>query len=1463
MIINSTIAKRFLSVFLFSTCFISLVFGQQKVQNLNRNQEWSFEENKGQLLTETGKPANDIKYYGKQGGVGIFCAKGKIYFNLQLPKKKQQFSEATGIIPKNNEDAEMQFITMEMEFSGANNDAEIIANDEQIFYKNYYLPHVQEGIITNTYKKIIYKDIYPNIDLIIKALPGSIKYEFAVFQGGNYKDIKIKWKGTDKIEKLANGDLNYFGSSVILNESKPVSYYAGTKQKIATEFNLSSGIVSFNVIGYKNQQDFIIDPVISWGTYLGGTSDDVGTKVITDNSGNIYVSGYTSSSLFISTSGAFQTTIGGYTDAYITKFSNSGSRLWSSYYGGSGNDYAYGVAMDASGNIYITGSTTSSSGLATSGAFQVTNGGYGYADAFIAKFSNSGSRIWGTYFGGSDNEKATGIAIDGYNNIYIAGNTRSYSGIASSNCYQTTLGSGTYDDAFVAKFSASGSRLWSTYYGGNQNDEATGITTDPGGNVLITGRTKSPASIMTTGFAIQKTLGGYYDGFIAKFNGNGFRRWSTYYGGENDDIVMDVKTYNGYDIYVIGNTGSHYDIATNNAYQTSLSSFTDGFILKIDSTGSQKRWATYLGGNSNDNLNSLCIDNDGNLYLTGTTASSSTFASAAAYKTKNSLSYDLDAFVSKFDYKGGRIWSTYYGGNLDDVGNGIAYDPNGYVIITGNTSSKSGISSSVIYQNTIMGAKEAFVTKFTTDGFCCTKPVISGDSCIYPNSAAKYVTIRSSSNKYKWSVTGGIITSASDTSDQLTVLWGKAGTGIIRVTTTNTQNDCYDSASAFVKINSAILPEIIGDTALCFGATATYTIDSAKLNPGSKYNWEISNGTIISGQSSNKVLVNWNKSLKGIVTLTETYNTGCKQETLLNIKIQTKPNAGFSAEPVCNKQATQFINSTTPTQNYQIYYKWKFGDGDSSTLANPTHVYKDPGTYEVTLYSGSSFSCIDSLKKEITVYPLPEIEFTFDDTFCIKEIIKFTNNSTNALRYIWDFGNGGTSSSKEPSTLYTQPGKYLVKLIVLSDFECLDTFSKTITILPSPISDFSIANNCAGDSTYFQWLGKDTVSVTWNFGDGNTSAKLNPAHQYAIPGTYTVTLKVSGKNGCLDSTSKNVIIYAKPKASFKVSSDTLCRGTEISFTNLSDDDYTISWDFGNGMTSKEKNPVYTYSVSGLYEVVLKIQNRNGCIDSFVKPVIILPSINAEFSYERFCDKGEIQFKNESIMGSLYLWDLGDGNTSTQEHPLHKYTNYGDFKVKLTVINSFNCTSTISKNIFVSAPPIATFTAEKDSVSGNERSFIFTPVNLGSVGYNWNMGDSTVFINEKTVKHTYKSDGTYKVLLYVTGQDGCANQFDSTLIIKTSGIEEFKQDNKIDISLFPNPAEEFTVLRYNLPQNAKVKIIIADFTGKEIDIITDSWQEVGTHSFLLNGNSLKRSAGIYFIKLNINGIKSTRKLVLIK
>lgn len=533
--------------------------------------------------------------------------------------------------------------------------------------------------------------------------------------------------------------------------------------------------------------------VRAWGTYYTGTGqvwpngEDRGQACITDAAGNVYMVGTTNSNSDIATVGAHQTicaggdTIGGFsgTDAFLVKFNSSGVRQWATYYGGSEWDYGTSCAIDASGNIYMIGSTSSTSGIATAGAHETT-----VNDGFLVKFNSSGVRQWGTYFEGNGNACTT----DASGNVYIVGLTNSTSGIATAGAHQTVMsGSG---DAFLVKFNSSGVRQWGTYFGGpfnggSANETGISCATDASGNIYMVGKTPSNSGIATVG--AHQTASGtqFFDAFLVKFNSTGVIQWGTYYDGLGDTQPNSCATDASGNVYMAGQVFQELlpdsGISTPGAHQTTYGGgFTDAFLVKFDPNG-VRQWGTYYGGSSVEEGTSCAIDPSGNVYMAGHTGSTTGIATAGAHQTVFGGG-GLDGFLVCFNSSGVRQSGTYYG---ECFVSDCATDASGNIYMAGITTSSSGIATAGAHQtaNGNSGYNDAFLVKFSGISVGINETINDKLFSIYPNPSQSIVNVQADAKLIgsAYSIhdnTGKVVLSGTINAENISVDLGNLAAGI-------------------------------------------------------------------------------------------------------------------------------------------------------------------------------------------------------------------------------------------------------------------------------------------------------------------------------------------------------------------------------------------------------------------------------------------------------------------------------------------------------------------------------------------------------------------------------------------------------------------------------------------------------------------------------------------------------------
>jgi hypothetical protein len=466
--------------------------------------------------------------------------------------------------------------------------------------------------------------------------------------------------------------------------------------------------IAFHVGAYDPTLPLIIDPVLSYSTYLGGTQDDGGNSIAVDSAGSAYVAGTTFSADF-PTASPLQATAGGSYDAFVAKLDANGSSLvYATYLGGSSSDQAFAIAPGPWDTVYVTGRTYSSD-FPTVNAMQPAPGGSG--DVFVARLSTTGSTlVYSTYLGGSSTEQGLGIDVGPSGNVYVVGSTLSpnfpLANPLQAACVSCAAGS---PDAFVTRLNAAGSALvYSTYLGGSGSDEARGVAVDSAGNAYITGLTSSNNFPLVS--PLQPVYAGAEDVFIVKVNsaGSGFV-YSTYLGGTGTDEGRGIALDSSGNAYVTGLTTSA-DFPTATPAQATYRGSQDAFVAKLDSAGATLAYSTYLGGTGTDQGSSIAVDSSRQAYVTGYTTSTNF---PLANPVQATYGGNQDAFVSKLSASGAAlIFSTYLGGHNADTGTGIAIDSGSNPYVTGATSSND-FPTAAPMQAATGGGYDAFVAKLT------------------------------------------------------------------------------------------------------------------------------------------------------------------------------------------------------------------------------------------------------------------------------------------------------------------------------------------------------------------------------------------------------------------------------------------------------------------------------------------------------------------------------------------------------------------------------------------------------------------------------------------------------------------------------------------------------------------------------------------------------------------------------
>lgn len=618
-----------------------------------------------------------------------------------------------------------------MRLLGARPGVELRGADPLPGRSNYFTGSGPADWHTNVphFSRVEYQGIYPGVDLVHYGRDGQLEYDFVVAPGADPSAIRIAIFGASRLTIDTGGNLVVRTRGGELVQQAPIVYQETDhgRQPLPGRFVLKPHHqVAFEVRGRDPKLALVIDPVLSYSTYLGGNgTNDRGLAIAVLN-GNAYVTGQTNSSNFPTgcppgACGAAQTTnAGGTSDAFVTRFALDGQSLvYSTYLGGSLADIANGIAVDGAGNAYIVGQTVSTN-------FPLTIGlpyAGGAHDAFVTKLDSSGSIAFSRYLGGSvggtpiGDDIGTAISIDFSGTSYVTGSTTSTDFPTLATTQGTTKGASTAPDAFVAKLDSSGALFYSRYLGGSGNDRGLAIATDAG-NAYVTGSTAS-ANFPTTASAFQATRSGFgNDAFVSVLDPTATLTYSTYLGGGADDRGLGIAVVpGGGNPFVTGQTSSP-DFPTRGnlnrpPIQSVLAGGIDAFVTKLIPSASGAAslfYSTYLGGATNDVAHAIAAGPFGRVYIAGDTQSVA-FPVANAFQPAISPNGGQDAFLARVDEFGSKLqYSTYLGGTGQDQAFGIAIDSSADAYVTGRTNATNFPTSSP-FRATKQGAIDAFVTR--------------------------------------------------------------------------------------------------------------------------------------------------------------------------------------------------------------------------------------------------------------------------------------------------------------------------------------------------------------------------------------------------------------------------------------------------------------------------------------------------------------------------------------------------------------------------------------------------------------------------------------------------------------------------------------------------------------------------------------------------------------------------------
>ncbi len=1067
-----------------------------------KNQSIGFKENKGQIIDQKGKSNTSVLYLLNSNGLNVQLKKNGFSYDIyevkktavKDPRNERELSSHFNDNKKEEQEnfnLEYTFHRIDIDFVNSNSQVELVTEQKSADFDNYYnVPNKLEGITgVYQYKQITYKNIYPNVDVVF-SIPNdpqkTVEYNFVIHPKGKISDIQLKFNGaeTNLVDNKIQMNVR-FGK---MEETLPASWIedGGNKKEIEVGYTkIKKNVYGFSSSNSVNGKTVIIDPVPVrlWGTYYGeGDSNDFG-DIDTDSFGNVYFSGYTTStSKIYATTGAHQTTVFDsgtvQSDAIIVKFDASGKRVWGTFYGGESWDRASGIKIDKQNNVIVTGSTDSKKNISTPGAYLQTVNSSSSTNAFLAKFSSSGTRLWATYFGNSESDYSEDVDIDSNNNIYIIGSTSSNIGMSINNNFQPLINHSSspfftnVPDGFLAKFTSSGNLIWSTYVGGESLDYL--YTIKVASDYLVVGGKTFSLNYISTPGTFQENpfpLGtsNYVGGTVYKFTLDGEPIWSTYYGARNRVESIEVDDENN--VY-IGGTVSSSDTGDNIATPGSFDDYKQwteaGFLAKLNSNG-QRVWGTYLGRSSI--IYSIIFKNN-SLYLGGM-GGDNTITTPCAYKRKGFA----EGYIGKFTKSGSLVFGTYVNGFDQYSENKICFQNNN-IIIGGTTGSDAVFSDTPIednkitdsnsYQQNLNGRKNFYLMSFSEEMNCnidvhptTNSPVCLGGT-LNLDADPGYNYVWTGPNNFSSNLQNPIITNVTNTNNGTYHLTASDNCGCEKK---------YDIQVIIGDIEPPIpvlatLPAITGDC-----KTTVTTIPTANDACAG-----VINATTTSPLSY---------ALPGTYTIVWNYSDGNGNSSTQNqtviITSQQLPTAS-PTQTFCVEQNATLNDIQITGQNIKWYSNLTGG-----TIVSPTTVAQDKATY----YASQTINGCESERVPVKI----NIQVTYPPTgntnqpFCTDQNPTIANIQLTGTAIKWYDALTNGSLLAETTNLANGKTYYASQTVNTCESQ---RFGVTISIVNTPAAPVANANQvfCKNENATLSNIKISGQNIKWY--DTNFSASTLP-----------------------------------------------------------------------------------------------------------------------------------------------------------------------------------------------------------------------------------------------------------------------------------------------------------------------------------------------------------------------------------
>ncbi len=1165
---------------------------KRKIITPNVHPGLRFTENKGQWTDK-------INYMVRMSNGNIYLEKNKLTYFLFDYEKFKTFH--TGGIGRYG-NSEIKAHAYEVEFVYCQKNITTLSKDRLPYYENYFIGNDSKSWKSEVlnFKRVVYPNIYPEIDFEFLTNDRQLKYNFYVKPGADYHTIQLKYNGVNNL-KVSDGNLIIETSIGKVVEEKPIALQSinGQTVEIPCKYKLVDNVVSFEVIGsYNKNFPLIIDPTLVFAAQSGSTADNFGMTATYDAQGNLYTGGTIFNLGYPTTIGAYSTIFNGPnggTDVVITKYNSVGNaQLYSTYLGGNGSEVVSSLIVSANNELLLYGSTGSSNfPIPISGAYDNSfNGGNllsftfngttfnNGTDIYVSKFNTAGTTLLAsTYVGGSDN--------DGVNHVNVLSN---YNALFTTACPNLQIGN----------FNLTEYKPDSLQY--NYGDQFRGeIQLDKFGNVYIASSTRSPN--FPTVNAFDNTLGGKQDAVVFKLNSSLTNlMWSNYLGGSGNDAGYSLIVTDSLHTYVTGGTFStNFPVQTGGYSTVYNGGKADGYIVKINPAGNAILKGTYVGTPSYDQSYFVQKDKSNNIYVYGQSQGIMPTV-GAVYSNPNS-----HQFITRFDNQLSNInLATVVGSgqaSVDISPSAFSVDNCGNIYISGwggnitNTLQLSGMptTTNAIYATPPNGfdfyllalsQNMAGLLYGTYFGGNCSQEHVDGGTSRFDPAGKIYQSVCAGC--------GG--------NDDFPVPNGKWPCGIITPCPPgpNLNSNCNNGVFK-IDFQLQVAVSTINTNTLsgCAPLTISFTNATAPTGTLATFIWYLGNGQTTT--TNINPTVTYTNPGTYTVSLVVNDNTTCnvKDSAVTFITVYPRPTANFSLTTGSCSNTITTINGSTGNFGSNPY-TWNFGNSSpTSSLTSPSYTYPTTGSYTVSLSVVDLNGCTSIATNTVTI-------FNF--------IPGIVNSSTICQGYSTPINaSGGTSYTWSPPPTLSNPNSaspiatpsvttiYSVQIDNNSPgYTCSKTLTTQVTVYPKPNADFTFTTNpCGGGVNYFDLSTATITAWQWTLSTILTSTVQNPYNFYYNGGTHSITLIVTNTYGCKDTATKIITVVVPPAVA--VTGGNICKGGYAPLSATGGISYL--WSPGASLNLDYiPYPTASPSVTTQYSVV--ITTSNSCVFLLTTNVIV-------------------------------------------------------------------------------------------------------------------------------------------------------------------------------------------------------------------------------------------------------------------